>query len=62
MSDIQITVIEDPSDILADPRAKERLMSELKHLLLEKGLIVSIDVNEPIREEDTSSEHPLPQS
>jgi hypothetical protein len=56
MSDIIITVIEDPSDILTTARARERLFSGLKAYLNEKGLVASIDVNESTGEESSSSE------
>lgn len=60
MSDIIITIIEDPSDILMQPRSKEKLFSALKEVLSEKGLIVSIDANESTGEEDTSGEREIP--
>lgn len=57
---ITLTIIEDPSDILRNPRTKDRLFTALQSVLIEKGIIASIDVTESTGEEDTGSEREIP--
>ena len=53
---IVITLIEDAADVIMHARTKQKLIEELEKVFQDKGIVVSIDVNEPIREESTTSE------
>jgi hypothetical protein len=53
---IQIKVIEDAADFVTNPNTQKKLLDILYKIFQDRGIVVSIDVNESTREEDTTSQ------